>query len=562
MFSQDGGATIEDMVRNPGAAITAWLVIDDETVITGDATGDYYLTTRYGRRVWDNDAISTVDITDFAMSPNYDSDATLICGDEASQVFISTDGGEEWDEVSDSDIAGFAGAADVNNTYVCFDPRYADNMLIYAVSDDIAARCEIDPDEDPGDLEFDNFTADAGTPPALTTRVGAVGTDGSAGIVCADDGMQVGVHEATLYISDAVDPVAGTQGSVWRCLNPADGLADVVFEQAEAGLTAAAAGEDLGNITGAFRNLHLSYGSNVLWFIDLAAVGGIPDVIMTYEDTLAAPVVLSGPANGAGVDSTSTIAFSWEDLNADTVAVYNIQVNEEEDFPGATDEIVGTVDVDGVAAADEFQDDNDVTWRAAAPGTTYYWRVRVGGEGTVTPSTGGPLLSRWSEEWAVMTEVAQVAAPIDVAPAPGAQDVITKPSFDWRPVDGAEWYEVEVATDGEFTNIVTAATPAANVWAIDVELDNSTVYYWRVRGISADGAPEGDWVVSIFTTEAAPAEAAPPVVVEEAPAAPDVIVETPAPVEAIPSWMLITIIASGAVLVVTLIVLIVRTRRV
>jgi hypothetical protein len=66
---------------------------------------------------------------------------------------------------------------------------------------------------------------------------------------------------------------------------------------------------------------------------------------------------------------------------------------------------------------------------------------------------------------------------------------------------------------------------------------------------------------------AEPEEAAPPIIIEEKPAppAPEIILEvppTPAPVQVIPDYLLWVIVAVGAVLIIAVIVLIVRTRRV
>jgi len=538
--SDDGGATFTTLTRQPGAPIAAWLVIDDETIITSDdgtgTAGDIYKTTRYGRRAWDAIATGGGIITDLAMSPNYASDGTLLAGDAASLVFISTDEGEEWDELGDGDIAADVTAA--NDTYVTFDPRYADNMLVYAGSDDTIERCEVDPDEDPGDLSWTDFASGA-TAPALGTGAGL----GVSGLVVADDGIQNGEAVATLYAVDG----AVAAGLV-RCLNPEADQADIICEPAAAGLGAAV---DFSPVTGAAavtvdRNLHLTYGSNTLYALDGA---GAPDVLWEYTDSLAAPTVLVAPAIGEGIDSTTTVVFEWENLNPDTGVQWEIQVSEEEDFSGATDEAVGTL-VTGTE-----HDDTTLTWRAAAAGTEYFWRVRLA-------ETTGPVLSRWSEVGSFTMRVAAPTAPIDVAPAPGAQSIVLQPAFSWADIGGADLYEIEIATDPDFTAIVDSGTPTGNVYLASAELDYATTYYWRVRGIAFSGAPAGDWNVSVFTTMLEPEAAAPPVVVEEAPAMPDVIVEVPAPVEAIPSWMLITIIAIGAVLMVALIVLIVRTRRV
>lgn len=77
--------------------------------------------------------------------------------------------------------------------------------------------------------------------------------------------------------------------------------------------------------------------------------------------------------------------------------------------------------------------------------------------------------------------------------------------------------------------------------------------------------PASLWSTGIFTTEAEPVEAAPTTITTPAPKVDvtvepaKVTVEPSAPV--IPDYMLWIIIAVGAVLIIALIVLIVRTRR-
>lgn len=654
LYSHDGGAEFTEMTEQPIQPIASWVVIDDETIITGsDGTagtaGEVYKTTRYGRRCFDEyDTGGGLVVTDLAVNGD-----TVLAGDAGSLVHISTDLGEEWDELSDSDLTALVGV--LGATYVAFDIDYATNDTIYAASDDIIARCEIDPDEDMADQEFDDmgaldgfaaasglvvsedgtlYAADAtavalaaaaavaGVPavPAvvadsfvmnlgatavlgntvtismtsgaislsalgnftaaynpgtgiylltvvangaatatITTIAGpAVGiitnVSGVAGIinvltdadVLDDSAVQTPIPAAagaqgTFSLIDAavsgVPAVPGVLGAVVtggvnRCLNPTDDTADIVWELPLDGF--GVGGQTLAGIgvNGTVSNLSLTAGSNILWAIDTTTALDI----WTYEDTLAAPVVLTSPGNKSSVDSEDEVAFTWEDLNVDTVEFYTLELNEYDDFSGPD---LGATLID----------DNDWSTGADAldSGTTYYWRV------TVTD----PVSSRTSAEWSFITKVAQVTAPVEVRPLPGAQDVILLPTFAWRPVTGAATYEILVATDAGFTSVVTSASTLINAWEIDVELDYSTVYYWRVRGISASGAPAGDWVISVFTTMAKPT-VTPPVEITQ--------ITQPAPIveitktEITPAWIW-AIIAIGAVLCVAVVILIVRTRR-
>ena len=78
--------------------------------------------------------------------------------------------------------------------------------------------------------------------------------------------------------------------------------------------------------------------------------------------------------------------------------------------------------------------------------------------------------------------------------------------------------------------------------------------------------PEGAWANGVFTTMAKPVAPTPPVVVQPpaAPAPPEVVtIEVPTVVQQpIPSMLLWVVVIIGAVLVIALIILIVRTRRI
>ncbi len=82
-------------------------------------------------------------------------------------------------------------------------------------------------------------------------------------------------------------------------------------------------------------------------------------------------------------------------------------------------------------------------------------------------------------------------APALIAPADGATLATDTPTLEWSAVDGAETYQVQVATNQGFGNLVlnesnlntTSVTPAS-------PLDNGT-YWWRVR--AAAGGEDGPW---------------------------------------------------------------------
>jgi fibronectin type 3 domain-containing protein len=97
------------------------------------------------------------------------------------------------------------------------------------------------------------------------------------------------------------------------------------------------------------------------------------------------------------------------------------------------------------------------------------------------------------------------ATPALLSPANGATNISTTPVLDWSNATDAATYEVQVATDAAFTNIVRSATGlTTSQWTVSPALSNGTTYFWRARGVNSCGAGAYSAVFS-FTTVAAPA---------------------------------------------------------
>ena len=187
----------------------------------------------------------------------------------------------------------------------------------------------------------------------------------------------------------------------------------------------------------------------------------------------------------------------------------------------------------------------------------------------------------------------EIVAPTINAPVSGDDTVSLTPTFAWSPgedADGevadADGYYFELADNANFVLPLVkldgdTGRLIVSAYAYVGELPYSSAYYWRVRAVTgtaeADDLVEGDWASAVFITMDEPVEPTPPVEIVEAPAlpdititspdinitSPDIVVPLPAVVETpiTPSWIYV-IIGVGAVLVIALLVLIVRTRRV
>jgi hypothetical protein len=280
----------------------------------------------------------------------------------------------------------------------------------------------------------------------------------------------------------------------------------------------------------------------------------------TPEDEEAIEV---NPITGRAFD----ITFNWDRYSHKNIEEMEIDIATDENFDaivfGGTvsnitrDSVAYVVGPHGVGVS-EFM-----------PGQTYYWRVRV------SNTTNGPLISPWTETRSFTVE--GVTTFTVSTPAVGASGVSLTPTLTWADYEGAVGYEIQVAEDNTFAILDFSHTVDKAFYQVaeGEALAYSTTYYWRVRAVTGppvlDAAgrirsvPVGEWTDGVFTTMAMPVEPEPPVVIEpyEPPTIvvePEVII--PETTQVIPPYLLWIIIGIGAVLVIALIVLIIRTRRV
>ncbi|MDO8715466.1 MAG: right-handed parallel beta-helix repeat-containing protein [Dehalococcoidales bacterium] len=215
---------------------------------------------------------------------------------------------------------------------------------------------------------------------------------------------------------------------------------------------------------------------------------------------------------------------------------------------------------------------------------------------TVGAATNPSLADLGGTPFVLTNIVPPPAAPVLLGPDAGRDNIPTNTGFSWSAVTGAT-YDFQVSTSPTFATTVASVTGlTGNVYG-GVALAANTTYFWRVRSMA--GTLMSAWTVSTFTT-AAPVSAttappAPPVVIPapvvnvaapppatvtvqapppanvtvnppavtvQAPPPAQVTVNVPESTPAIPSMILWVIILIGAVLIIALIVLIVRTRRV
>ena len=353
---------------------------------------------------------------------------------------------------------------------------------------------------------------------------------------------------------------AGDASRIYRALNlqTADNAALALWSYYSA------SGEDYDRTPGALK---ISSGPK-LWAIDTddAALESLKDQIALQAPTLKAPTEASIVPVNVKSGNAYDVTFTWERFSDTDVTGMTLQVATDAGFDGLVyDNGFTGIDSDIVS---KVVGPNQSSPNTASfnPGTTYYWRVRV--------SETTPAYSPWSATGSFEVETLVEAVTFDiVSPALGSTGVSINPTLVWNEYEGAIRYEVAVSEFADFSILEFSKPVDSTFYQVTDTLAYSTTYYWRARGITGEptkartSAPGGPWASGVFTTMAKAVEPAPPVVIEPTPPAPEkeiqiVEVPMPAPAPAIPSYMLWMIITIGAVLIIALIVLIVRTRRV
>ncbi len=550
-YSADRGDTWHPMSQMPPSAATAlselgWCVVDNSTVLVGDSDGWVYKTTNRGNS-WSDGAFTDLGvITDLNASPIYSeaggsgTDKAVIAGvaftgvagspvgqpRDCTEVWISFDGADDDFTIVCSEMMwepNWGGTQDGNLLAMAnFDAEWATNSIVYGAASGAMADWWWNPDGDKvtlqdteevgvyravvnvGDTQAstlellygaDDFIAETATPEdeAIMYLILSdldIGPDGTIYV------------PFSIYLDDSVGVVTPfsvmrfTEGGMIRCL---DGTAtntewDMVPQV-------------LGPYDGLWT-MCVVPGSNILfsaaydvwdWRFKLAA----------YEDTLSGAGPAAGtnaPANGATDVGTISgnqvsVALSWTDIGADT---YQVQVSSDSAF---------------TSPMTTSTSDTSATVSGLQPGVTYYWRMRA-----TEPVTGS-----WSDALSFTTVATPgTVAPELLSPIAGAEGVSSTPTFSWSSVAGATSYQIQVATDSNFSSKEIDETTSATAYQSDDELDNGT-YYWKVKA-------QADWsATGVFTVGAVPGAGT-------------------------PAWVWVVIVI-GALLVIAVLVLILRTRR-
>ncbi len=500
--------------------VTAMAVVDKDTYYTGGVDRNIYKVGRWQGGSLKGDSAVSIAVAD---------DGTIFIGTDDGGVLMSTNDGVTTSQVGLSQELG-AG----NDIIVALDPGYASNSAIYAGSlgDGTSTIAGVY-----------NWTIDS-------SSVWRLFDDGPG----TDDLTVVGMElsaDGVLYAASG-----STDIGIRRSVSPTGPTA--IAADYESVIT------DLVTDT-ALVNVNVVSGSNMLYAVaegdatnDDATTGpdafggyGYETRLITYEDILSIAPVLSGPKDGTATPGTS-VTLTWKAMTSPIRIYYQIDVATDSSFANIT------TDGDTYGTA--------ITFTGLNPGTKYWWRVYA------DDTAGSRLTSKKSAYWTFTPKLASTGTTsLTTAPAPGAIDVSLRPTFQWGAVASATSYEMEFADNPFFANASVKKPLTHTTWTWDTDLEYSTTYYWRVRAVKSGRGiltNMSSWSEASFTTMGKPAPpaapAAPPqITVQPAPPAPPAQVTIqPAPPSAVTPAVIWAIIIIGAVLVIAVIVLIVRTRRV
>lgn len=195
-----------------------------------------------------------------------------------------------------------------------------------------------------------------------------------------------------------------------------------------------------------------------------------------YQVKLVAPVDESV--------ETITPYFTWETVPG--ASFYQIQVDTSDSFGDLL--VNETVDVPTYTPLNSFENDTDLFWRVRA-----FHRPNSGG---VTSGYGGP----WSEvrefQMAWSSKIGtDDKRPLQLIPPDNANNM-GRPLFCWKPVVGANKYQIDLATHPDFvvgSFVFENRTSEDTCYFSDRDgtfrLSLDTTYYWRVNALDARSFP-------------------------------------------------------------------------
>lgn len=233
----------------------------------------------------------------------------------------------------------------------------------------------------------------------------------------------------------------------------------------DAGFTQLVYNADVAGLQANVSNLEMN--SRYFWRIRAVGSGGITSNFTTGRSfsTLISTPMLTSPNDGSLDVGVNGVNFTW--MPNPKPAEYRLQISKTSTFILASDIIVDKK-VNGLS----YSVDN------LPANTILYWRVRA--EDAIMGS------SYWSQPFMLTTVMMPVA---NVKPDDNSRIIEIPVRMEWTAAGGEATYDLEVASDMNFANVVIRRITQVNsddIGSFD-GLKAYTQYWWRVRPRSVSG---------------------------------------------------------------------------
>ncbi len=201
--------------------------------------------------------------------------------------------------------------------------------------------------------------------------------------------------------------------------------------------------------------------------------------VKTFTTGIEDPQITDAPELDEPSDQAEDVEFpinlSWQEF--DDAESYDLEVSRSADF----DTLRAVRDFEGTSH--EFAD--------LADSTHYFWRVRASVDGQK---------SAWSEVWSFETELRPPEVP-EWKPEDGADGVETDILVEWSGSERAETYNLQLAEDEDFEELVIDETDIVDTEFKASELSSGTTYFWRVEAINEVGGSGWSESLSLSTKD-------------------------------------------------------------
>lgn len=201
---------------------------------------------------------------------------------------------------------------------------------------------------------------------------------------------------------------------------------------------------------------------------------------------------ISAPQNGFTVD----VGPNAQTACAPNDAVFTVDVAATGSFSGNV-----TLTANGVPAG------ANASFSVNPINTSGSSQLTISGTGAVTPGTynitvTGTSGATTNDEIVNLTVLPGAPGSVNLSsPGNGATGISATPTLSWSAASNADTYDVQVATDAGFSNLVVNQSGVTGTsYTVSNALNANTLYHWRVRGVN--GCGDGNYSSAFtFTTE-------------------------------------------------------------